>query len=280
MDGNERILPSGSYLSISFKLISLGKKIQRLDTQWGRAYVLGEGEDAKFLPSVTTVLSLISSQYLTDLEDKIGKEELSRISNRAALRGTAMHKFLENYVICLKKSGDHEKSLLYTQRKSTDELLNELEKDSIDVGRSLFYNIYHEGFFHDVKKVLLTEGFLHSEKHLFAGTTDFSFADFKNLIAITDFKSASSPRGEETIHKYECQGGAYSIAFEEKYNRPVDRVEIWISHPGGTQRVIVKGSKLEDRKAEFLDYCKKYHEMWEVDKIRTFYNQIYNQTII
>jgi hypothetical protein len=50
-------------------------KLKRLDTPWGRAYVLGEGKEAKFLPSVTTVLSLVSSTYLQDLEEKIGKEE-------------------------------------------------------------------------------------------------------------------------------------------------------------------------------------------------------------
>lgn len=249
------------------------EKIKRLDTPWGRAYILGEGTEVKFLPSVTTVLSLVSSDYLKNLEESIGKEELAKISGRAMLRGTAMHKFLENYIICLRKSGDHEKSLMYTQRKSTDELLNEMEKTSVDTGRKLFYNIYHEGLLRHVKKVLLTEGFLYSRKHLFAGTTDFSFADLINKIVIADFKSASSPRGEETINKYKIQGGAYTIAFEENYNRKVDRVEIWISHPDGIQKITVGGKELEEKKEEFLDYCQKYHEMWEVDKIRTFYEQ-------
>jgi len=251
-------------------------KIKRLDTQWGRAYVLGEGEDAKFLPSVTTVLSLYSSSYLADLEEKIGKEDLQKISDRAALRGTAMHKFLENFVICLQKCGDQEKSLLYTQRKSTDELLNVMEKKSIDIGRSLFYNLYHAGMFNDVKKVLLKEGFLYSEKYLFAGATDFSFLDNDNLIAIIDFKSASSPRGDDTIKKYKLQGGAYAIAFEENYGKYVDRVEIWISHNDGIQKIVIKENDLESNKLEFLTYCSKYHEMWQVDNIRNYYLQTLN----
>lgn len=251
------------------------KKIERLDTPWGRAYVLGEGKDVKFLPSVTTVLSLVSSAYLSDLEEKIGKEELKKISDRALLRGTAMHKFLENFVICLQKTNDHEKSLYYTQRKSTDELLIEMEKPSVDTGRSLFYNIYHEGLFKDVKRVLLKESFLYSEKHLFAGATDFGFQDVQRRNVIVDFKSASSPRSEEVIHKYEMQGGAYAIAFEENFDRPVDRVEIWISHPDGVQKITTKGSLLEERKREFVDYCHKYHEMWPTDKISEFYTQKY-----
>jgi hypothetical protein len=253
----------------------LRKKIERLDTPWGRAYVLGEGQEVKFLPSVTTVLSLISSSYLTDLEEKIGKEEMKKISDKALLRGTAMHKFLENYIICFQKTNDHEKSLLYTQRKSTDELLHDMEKPSVDLGRSLFYNIYHEGLLKGVNRVLLKESFLYSEEHLFAGTTDFGYADFDKNIVIVDFKSASSPRIEEVIHKYEIQGGAYAIAFEENFKRPVDRIEIWISHPDGVQKVVTRDEVLETRKQEFLGYCKKYHEMWQTDKIAEFYTQKY-----
>lgn len=246
-------------------------KLKRLDTPWGRAYVLGEGKDVKFLPSVTTILSLVSSSYLQDLEEKIGKEELKKISDNAAKRGTVMHKFLENFIICFKKSGDLEKSLLYTQRKSTDELLNNFEKSVVDSGRKLFYNIYHEKLFEDVKRVLLTEGYLYSTEHLFAGATDFSFLDHSNTITITDFKSASSIRNEEIVNKYKLQGGAYVIAFEEMYKKPVDRIEIWISHPDGVQREIVSGNDLEKSKKIFLEYVVKFKEMWEEDKIRTFY---------
>jgi hypothetical protein len=124
-----------------------------------------------------------------------------------------------------------------------------------------------------VKKVILKESFLYSEIHLFAGATDFGFQDTEDLIAIVDFKSASSVRSEETVHKYEIQGAAYTIAYEEQYNRPVDRVEIWISHPDGVQRIVVRGELLEKRKAEFIEYCKKYHEMWQTDKIMEFYTQ-------
>lgn len=246
------------------------KKLKRLDTPWGRAYVLGE-EEPSFLPSVTTILSLVKSTKLKEIEDSIGKERLAEISEKAALRGTAMHKFLENYVICLRNGGDTEKCLLYTQRKSTDELLNEIDKPLVDIGRSLFYNIYHERKFDNVKKILLSEGFLYSEKYLFAGTTDYAYLDKDNKVSIVDFKSASGPRDEETVSKYELQGGAYSIAFEEIYKKKVSRIEIWISYSDGVQNVIVEGERLEQKKKEFIYYCQKYHEMWESDKIRNFY---------
>jgi hypothetical protein len=55
----------------------------------------------------------------------------------------------------------------------------------------------------------------------------------------------------------------------------VDRIEIWISHPDGVQKVVARGELLEKRKQEFIGYCEKYHEMWQTDKISEFYTQKY-----
>lgn len=251
------------------------KNLQRIDTEFGRAYALfDEDGSVKFLPSVTTVLSLKSSPYLKDLEEKIGKEDLQKIADKAALRGTAMHKFLENYLVCMKHKGDPETCLLYTQRKSTDSLLYEMEKEFVDKGRSLFYNIYHDGILDRINKVIFTEQFLYSETNLFAGTTDFGFHDNQKYIVISDFKSASSPRTSDVIDKYKCQAAAYCIAFEEMYNKPVHRGEVWISHPDGLQIEEVKGDEMEEKKKEFLDLCKAYHSMWDTKPFENFLKNI------
>ena len=131
------------------------KTLRRIDTPHGRAYMLTSGSTYKFLPSVTSILSLKSSSYLANLEEKIGKEELRHISERAALRGTAMHLFLENFMICMQRKGEPETCLLYTQRKSTDTLLHDMPKERVDVGRSLFYNVYHSGIFDKIKNYYL-----------------------------------------------------------------------------------------------------------------------------
>jgi len=250
----------------------MGKKIlQRIDTPKGRAYALiRENENPLFLPSVTSILSLKSSSYLVELEEKIGKEQLQHISERAAKRGTAMHLFLENYMICIAKKGDSDSCLLYTQRKSTDALLHEMDKDRVDVGRALFYNMYHSGIFEKIKKVIFTEKFLHSEKFLFAGTTDFGFLDINDYIVITDYKSASSPRDEETLDKYKTQVAAYAIAFEEMYSKPVHRGEVWISHADGFQIVSVLGEEMEQKKKEFTTLCETYHSMWDTSPFEEY----------
>jgi len=244
-------------------MVKKKKTLKRIDIPTGRAYMLEDESGYKFLPSVTSVLSLKSSSYLADLQEKIGKEDLQRISERAALRGTAMHKFLENYLICMRLKGDSESCLFYTQRKSTDSLLFEMEKERIDKGRSLFYNVYHSGVLDNIAKVIFTEKFLYSEKYLFAGTTDFGFLDKQNRIVITDFKSASTPRTDDVISKYTVQVAAYAIAFEEMHNKPVHRGEIWISHSDGMQIIEVTGEEMEIAKVEFIKLAEAYHSMWD-----------------
>lgn len=240
------------------------KKIRRVDIPAGRCYILESEGNYKYLPSVTSILSMMDKSHLIKLEAEIGKEEFAKISERAALRGTAMHLFMENFLICMKNTNDTETCLLYTQRKSTDALLHEMEKDRVDVGRSLFYNIYHnEETIPQIKKILFTEQFLYSEKFLFAGTTDFAFLDVNDYIVITDFKSANSPRDENIIAKYRTQVGAYAIAFEEIYKKPVHRGEIWISYPDGLQKIVVKDQELEKHKLEFIELTEQYHSMWD-----------------
>jgi hypothetical protein len=246
--------------------------IKRIDTPHGRAYAHGSGPAAILMPSVTTILSFEPSPHLDDLEKKIGKEELKRISERAAFRGTAMHRFLENYFICLKRTGDKEKSLLYTQKKTPDDLRKDgIEEDRIAYGRNLFYNFIYEGVFDQIQRVLHTEQFLYSLENLFAGTTDFVFLDIDDGIVIADFKSASGVRGEDVLRKYKKQLAAYTIAYEEINNRKISNAQVWISHPEGMQIEILKDEELSQKKSDFIDLCKRFHENWNVAPIREYY---------
>ena len=52
------------------------------------------------LPSVTTILGRTKDDtFLKDWIKKKGKAEAERIKNASAVRGTSMHKYLENYVL-------------------------------------------------------------------------------------------------------------------------------------------------------------------------------------
>jgi CRISPR/Cas system-associated exonuclease Cas4 (RecB family) len=249
--------------------------VKRLDTPEGRYYihVVKQGksyEEGGFIlmPSVTTILSLKVSHRLQELENEIGKEELEKIGQKASRKGTSMHRFLENYFICLRHGGNHENCLLYTQKKTPDDLKKEsLEDDSISAGRNLFYNYIHEGYLDRIRKVLFTERFTWSLIHKFAGTADFVFINQDGRIVIADFKSANKIKDDETIHKYQLQLAAYTIAFEEIYKKRVDHAELWISHPLGIQDVSLSGELMEERKKEFIELSQEYHKNWNPGEI-------------
>lgn len=252
------------------------KAIRRVDTPFGRVYAHGKGIDAILMPSVTTILAAEPSLYLNDLEKKIGKEELDKLGRRGAARGSAMHKFLENYFICMKHGGSEDKCLLYTQKKTPPELLEEgLEEERIVYGRNLFYNFLSEGVFDQIKRVLYTEKFVWSLTHLFAGTSDFVFENLELEDVISDFKSASGNRGDEVINKYKKQTGAYAIAYEEIHGRIVKNTQIWISSPEGMQLAKVEGDELLHYKNEFIKSAKEFHKNWNYEPIKNYYIENY-----
>ena len=52
------------------------------------------------LPSVTTVLGATKNQdFIKKWKAKVGEANAEKIKNHSASRGTAMHKFLEHYVV-------------------------------------------------------------------------------------------------------------------------------------------------------------------------------------
>jgi hypothetical protein len=61
----------------------------------GRKYVLPDGTK---LPSITTVLSILSEDSIRAWRERVGTEEANKISTRASRRGTAVHSICENYV--------------------------------------------------------------------------------------------------------------------------------------------------------------------------------------
>lgn len=254
-------------------------QVKRIDTPVGRFYKYTIDESLsydeggfKLMPSVTTVLGSLGSQRLEQLEAEMGKEALQQLGLKAALRGTAMHMFLENYFICIKNGKDSDSCLLYTQKKSPTDLEKDgLEPERISAGRELFYNYLYEGYLDRVKQVVFTERFIWSIVYLFAGTADFCFVNEAGELIIGDFKSASSIKDEETIHKYELQLAAYIIAFEEIYNKKVHHAELWISHPLGIQERILDGSELENRKKEFLELVERYHTGWDARTVANTY---------
>ncbi len=246
--------------------------IQRIETPHGRVYAYKSPSQLILMPSVTTILGSEGNSYVQKLENEIGKEKLDEISKRAALRGTAMHAFLENYFICYQHKGDHEKSLLYTQKKTPLDLRGNLPDESIRVGRDLFYNLVLDDMFSQVKEVVFTENLMYSLKHRFAGTCDFAFKNEDDQLVFVDFKSASGYREEETVNKYKKQIAAYALAYEEINNKNIVEGQIWISSINGLQIEKINHVELADYKQKFIDLAEKFHQTWNEKPFREYLN--------
>lgn len=246
--------------------------INRVETPYGRVYVFFKSyTDFICMPSVNTVLSIEESSYLAELEKSMGAEKLKALGEKAMLRGSAMHCFLENYFIAYHHNPDHEKALLYTQKKSLKDLENNFLPEDIKLGRDLFYNLYLKGVVKQVKRVLFSEKILYSLKHKVGGTGDFGFENQKNLNILVDFKSSNSIRDISIVNKYKKQIAGYAICYEEIYNKIISRGQVWISNPHDVQIELISTDELEIKKEEFIELSQKFHSVWDE---RVFRNHI------
>ena len=70
-------------------------EMDAVTTDEGRKYHTPEGID---LPSITTVLSILSRDSIAKWRKRVGEVEANKISTRAANRGTAIHTVCEKYL--------------------------------------------------------------------------------------------------------------------------------------------------------------------------------------
>src|SRR6056300_1878883 len=73
-------------------------ELQEMDavtTEEGRKYRTPEGIN---LPSITTVLSILSRDSIAKWRKRVGEAEANKISTRASGRGTRVHEIIEKYV--------------------------------------------------------------------------------------------------------------------------------------------------------------------------------------
>ena len=69
------------------------------------------------VPGVTSVISdQIPDPGIEEWIKAVGEETANKITQAAHWRGTAMHIFIENWLIEMKKSGDPSAALKYTQQ--------------------------------------------------------------------------------------------------------------------------------------------------------------------
>ena len=192
------------------------------------------------LPSVTTILKATESEdkkeSLARWKDRVGEVEADRIKNVAALRGTAMHTYLEHYV----KGGN--------------------VLDLTDLGReasSMGQMIIDKGF-PDLEEVWGGECTLHYPG-LYAGQTDMC-GIYQGRESIIDFKQSNKPKRAEWIDDYKLQLVAYATAHDQVYGPSIEQGVILMCTPDNFfQRFLVNGSEFREWKWEWLRRIDTYY---------------------
>ena len=168
-----------------------------------RHYVTPEGK----LPSITSVLSVLSIDGIKAWRAKVGEKEANKISTRAARRGTNVHQMCEDYInnqLTKDKFLPHEiESFLPLQK--------ELDKS--------------------IGLVYAQEVPLYSKYLGVAGRVDL-IAEWDGRLSIIDFKTSRKVKKKEWISGYFQQGAAYAVMFEERTGIPVDKIVIAMTVDG------------------------------------------------
>jgi hypothetical protein len=228
--------------------------INRIDGDKLRYYQLVLNNKIYNFPSITTILShMKDSKKVDEIRASLSSETWDYVSDRGLSRGSVMHKYLENFMLGYHNTKDMNKALLFTQTSTPidDEVVKIYEEKLkfYNLGRELFYNFWHDGWFNDIKHVVFLEMYLFSLDYKFAGTSDYAYINNSNKLVIGDFKSSTKKKTDDDIFKYKTQVSAYMQAFYEMYGVRAHYGEIKIAYDNEIDTFIVP---FED-KEKYLD---------------------------
>lgn len=194
---------------------SLNFELESQTVNEERIYTTPEGNK---YPSVTTVLSSYNSKAIYEWRKSVGEEEANKISKLASSRGTKLHSLCEKY------------------------LLNEmtpLEMNMVMPDIKSMFNMVRPHIDKNVGTVYCIEQSLYSNKLKLAGRTD-CVAQWKDSVAVLDWKTSRKIKDEDMILNYFMQCTAYSIMFEELTGINAENVVILMASTEGEVKVFEK----------------------------------------
>ena len=212
-------------------------KSQRSLIQGKRHYDIGQ----TMLPSVTTILSATQSEEkkasLAKWKARLGDHQADRVRDIAAMRGTAMHTYLEGYV----RGTGH--------------------KDLTSVGREaepMAKKIISDGLC-DLNEVWGSEVTLYYPE-LYAGATDV-VGIYNGRESIVDFKQTNKPKRREWVDDYFVQLGAYAMAHNYVYQTKIQSgIILMCSKDGFFQKFEVFDQEFVKFQHEFLRRTDQYYK--------------------
>lgn len=182
-------------------------------TEKGRQYRTPEGID---LPSITTVLSILSRESIAKWRARVGHEEANRISHRASSRGTRVHEIVEKYI--------------NNEENFKDGYTPDIISSFSDLKPILDSRI---------GRVYAQEAPLYSNHLGVAGRVD-CIAEFDGRLSVIDFKTSMKPKRKDWITNYFMQESAYAIMWEERTNLPITQLVTIISVDNHEPQIFVE----------------------------------------
>lgn len=206
-------------------------EMNAVTTEEGRRYRTPEGVD---LPSITTVLSILSRDSIMKWRRRVGAEEANRISHRASTRGTAVHAIIEKYI-------NNEEN--FKDGYTPDIIGSFLDLKPILDGR--------------IGRVYAQEAPLYSNHLGVAGRVD-CVADFDDKLSIIDFKTSMKPKKLDWVHNYFMQETAYAIMWEERTGQPITQLVTIISVDNHEPQIFIEHR--DNWVRPLRDTIRKYNE--------------------
>ena len=188
-----------------------------------------ESPTGSLLPSVTTVLSLLSETGIKMWRRKVGEVEANKVMDYAMKTGTEMHSIVENYLNNRAEESDKNPRAM----KLFEQMKPELNK---------------------IDNIVAQEVPLYSDE-LVAGRVD-CIAEYDGKLSIIDFKSSRKKKQKSWIKTYFLQATAYALMYEEMTGDKVEQIVILISADDETiiPYVEQKSDYIEQLKLVIEDY--------------------------
>ena len=197
--------------------------------------------DSEKLPSVTTILSATQSEEkkksLADWRARMGAQSADRIRDVSAMRGTAMHRYLEAYI---DGSGHKDLTSIGKEAEPMAKRIIESGLGELDEVWGQEVTLYYPG--------------------LYAGATDI-VGVYEGQPAIIDFKQTNKPKKREWISDYFCQLGAYCMAHNYVYGTKIQSgVILMCSKDLLFQKFEIEGKDFVKHQHEFLRKTDQYYK--------------------
>lgn len=206
------------------------KSLERIDGDV-RLYETPEGNR---YPSVTTVLDHFKDKSgLREWRNRVGHEEADKIGKVAATRGTNIHSLCESLV--LNREIDYDKIM------PVNLVLFKQIKSILDA---------------NVNNIRISEGRLYSDKLKIAGTVDL-LAEYRNKLAVIDFKTSIRDKQKEWIEDYFLQAALYAYMIWERTGVMATDIVIIIAVESSPEAQV-----FEEKVVNYIDkarhLCKEY----------------------